>query len=300
MKRTLLATSLLSSLLLIGACTPDSIKTAATSAGTKSELAAAADTSLKSAEVATKPADVTQVTLEGLNKRLAENKFPPAQHMAELHEYMQKSGDVKTSMVPVVIEGAQFFAADGGDTLVSIAEVSFMGDNGMTRGADLAMGMVFSQTDVKQFPSLNLKEGVAQRGEMFVFTDPTCGYCQHVDKEIDQYLSAGVKVTYIPYPRAGIAPGTPGLEQWVRAMCTDNPAQSYHEIIMGKALTEYPEPTAEQRVVCSEKVAVGFQMGQRAGLRGTPYMILAVPGKKNINMGGYVPAEQMLTQAGLK
>ena len=40
--------------------------------------------------------------------------------------------------------------------------------------------------------------------KVYVFTDVDCGYCRQFHNQIDEYLSLGIQVNYLAYPRAGL------------------------------------------------------------------------------------------------
>lgn len=235
--------------------------------------------------------------LKTLNQSLLQNGIAPATPLVELQDYM--SSKVKTDLLPVTINQSKYLLADNGNTITDLSSTTFVSADGFISGTDLLTNMTMEKTDLTAFPSHNVPEGTTQKAELIVFTDPTCVYCEKVDMELKEYLNAGVKVTYIPFPRGGLQKGSPGYDQWVRAYCTDTPAQAYHEMIMGKSMSEFPAPTAEAEAQCSAGVAKGYNLGASIGVRGTPYIILSKPGSNNTNIAGYIPAADLLKKSDL-
>ena len=111
-----------------------------------------------------------------------------------------------------------------------------------------------------------------------VFTDVECGYCRKMHEEIGEYNKQGIAVEYLAFPRMGI--GSDDYKKMVSVWCaTDRRA----------ALTA---AKGDRRVAgkdCSNTVAMQYEVGQRAGLTGTPMIITA----DGTQVGGYVPPAQL-------
>ncbi|WP_110674249.1 DsbC family protein [Salinicola sp. RZ23] len=119
-------------------------------------------------------------------------------------------------------------------------------------------------------------------GQITVFTDTTCPYCEKLHQEIDQLTAAGVAVRYVPFPRAGSQ--SPAARQLAQVLCAESPTEAMDRAFQGEALTDQPT----QR--CQTAVDDGFQLGQRFGVKGTPTIVLP-----DGEIGeGYVPAEQLI------
>jgi thiol:disulfide interchange protein DsbC len=111
-----------------------------------------------------------------------------------------------------------------------------------------------------------------------VFTDVSCGYCRKMHSEIADYNREGIAVEYLAFPRAGL--GSPDYNTMVSIWCSPD---------RRKALTD---AKADRRVpprTCKTTVNQQYDVGQRAGLTGTP-MIVAEDGTQ---IGGYVPAARL-------
>lgn len=107
-----------------------------------------------------------------------------------------------------------------------------------------------------------------------VFTDVECGYCRKLHSQIEQYNAQGIAVEYLAFPRMGI--GSEDFDKMVSVWCADDRKQA---LTRAKTTGEVTERH------CKNTVTMQYDIGQRAGLTGTP-MILAQDGTQ---LGGYVP-----------
>ena len=112
-----------------------------------------------------------------------------------------------------------------------------------------------------------------------VFTDIDCGYCRKLHAQIGEYLARGIRVRYLPYPRAGL-----GSESW----------QKIQDVWCAKdrnsALTKAKRGEPVARVACDgAAVARGIQLGELFKLDGTP-MIISDDG---FEIGGYLSPDEM-------
>ena len=111
-----------------------------------------------------------------------------------------------------------------------------------------------------------------------VFTDVECGYCRKLHSEIAEYNAQGIAVEYLAFPRMGI--GSEDFDKMVSVWCSDD---------RKKALTEAKTTGVVADKSCKNTVTMQYNVGQRAGLTGTP-MILAEDGTQ---LGGYVPPKAL-------
>jgi thiol:disulfide interchange protein DsbC len=111
-----------------------------------------------------------------------------------------------------------------------------------------------------------------------VFTDVECGYCRKFHSEIAEYNRQGIAVQYMAFPRMGI--GSEDYDKMVSVWCAPD---------RRKALTDAKNDHAVQSRTCKTTVNAQYDVGQRAGLTGTP-MIIAPDGTQ---VGGYVPPAQL-------
>lgn len=111
-----------------------------------------------------------------------------------------------------------------------------------------------------------------------VFTDVSCGYCQKMHSEIAEYGRQGIAIEYLAFPRAGL--GSPDYQTMVSVWCAPDRRQALTDAKNGRRV---PPRT------CKTSVNQQYDVGQRAGLTGTP-MIVAEDGTQ---LGGYVPAARL-------
>lgn len=150
---------------------------------------------------------------------------------------------------------------------------------------------VISKMDQSNLITFKPNEGVAEIGAIYVFTDPTCPYCQRVHDEIEQYKSAGVTVNYIPYPRSGVSGGN-DYNTLKKIVCAENPQQAMTDFKSGTAGSKYNAVGNEQK--CHDIVAAGYAAGQEVGLTGTPFIYLS----NGQTIPGYNPADQVISRFG--
>ena len=134
-----------------------------------------------------------------------------------------------------------------------------------------------------------IDEGVEKIGSMYVFTDPTCPYCQRVHEEISDYKSAGVEVNYIPYPRSGVDGGR-DYETLKKIVCADDPEQAMTDFKNGTAGNKYSSVGGDQK--CHDIVAAGYQAGQEVGVTGTPFIYLS----NGQTIPGYNPSQAVIAR----
>ncbi|MBD1580854.1 bifunctional protein-disulfide isomerase/oxidoreductase DsbC [Pseudoalteromonas sp. S16_S37] len=136
------------------------------------------------------------------------------------------------------------------------------------------------------------KDGVAQytdsmivykaeneKHQITVFTDITCGYCRKLHRELEDYLSAGITVKYLAYPRGGLQGS--GYEDLMNVWCAKDAAQALTDAKAGQKVAKVEN--------CSAPVAEHYQLGQSFGLSGTPAIIL----EDGTLIPGYQPADSL-------
>ena len=111
-----------------------------------------------------------------------------------------------------------------------------------------------------------------------VFTDVECGYCRKLHGEIGEYNKQGIAIEYLAFPRMGV--GSDDYKKMVSVWCADD---------RKAALTLAKSDGRLASKDCKNTVTMQYDVGQRAGLTGTP-MILAEDGTQ---LGGYIPPVQL-------
>ena len=125
-----------------------------------------------------------------------------------------------------------------------------------------------------------------RRGTLTVFTDVDCFYCQKLHQEVPALNKAGVEVRYLAYPRAGI--GSESFRKIASAWCADDRQDAITKL---KARQEIPE-----NVCAGNPVADQYALGQRAGVRGTPALVL----ESGEMVPGYVAADELVKRMGIE
>ncbi|WP_194756805.1 DsbC family protein [Aliidiomarina indica] len=129
--------------------------------------------------------------------------------------------------------------------------------------------------------------GVDAVGSIYVFTDPTCGYCRRLHEEIDMYTSAGVSVHYLPYPRTGLQGGR-DFDQLTTIYCADDQRAAMDDFKAGTQGNTYD--SVAKTAACQNIIREGYQLGQRIGVTGTPFIVLST----GTVINGYQPAQQII------
>lgn len=96
-----------------------------------------------------------------------------------------------------------------------------------------------------------------------VFTDIDCGVCRKFHQEIDSFNEAGIGISYLFFPRAGI--GSASHQKAVNVWCADDQKQAINQANNGVEL----EP-----LMCPNPIESQFNLALSAGVIGTPYMVL--------------------------
>lgn len=210
--------------------------------------------------------------------------------------YQKKHGE---AYFPVQFTGRRFLTDKSGSVLIDPQSMYLLSENGPAPAGGELIKLDMSSPGAAKWPSMKVPSGVEKRGDLYVISDPTCGYCQRVDAEAQRYLDSGIEIHYIPYPRSGVQDTSqPSFSRWAAAACAENPAVAYHEISMGK-LDKYQAP-ADMSAACTDVIRDGFAYGQLLGITGTPYLYaVSVDGTKSVANPGYIPAETLAPRIGV-
>jgi len=111
-----------------------------------------------------------------------------------------------------------------------------------------------------------------------IFTDIECGYCRKFHSEIAEYNRQGIEVQYIAFPRMGL--GSADHKKMIAVWCAPDRKKALTD-----AKGDRPVPARD----CKNTISMQYDIGQRAGLSGTP-MIIAEDGT---TVGGYLPPKQL-------
>ena len=108
-----------------------------------------------------------------------------------------------------------------------------------------------------------------------IFTDVDCSYCRKLHSQINDYLSLGIAVRYVLYPRNG-----PASRAWSTSedvLCASD---------RGRALTAAKLGQTFETSKCDTSMLTRhYTLGQDVGLNGTPAIVL----EDGTLIGGYLP-----------
>lgn len=111
-----------------------------------------------------------------------------------------------------------------------------------------------------------------------IFTDVECAYCRKFHSEIAEYNRQGIAVQYLAFPRMGL--GSEDHKKMISVWCAPDRKRALTD-----AKNDRPLPARD----CKNTVTMQYDIGQRAGLTGTP-MIIAEDGT---TVGGYLPPQRL-------
>lgn len=117
------------------------------------------------------------------------------------------------------------------------------------------------------------------KAAIYVFSDPTCHYCQMLHKDMSKLNSKGIEVRYLAWPRSERS--VPIAEA---VWCNADPHQ---------AMTDAKSGTMPNSPSCDNPVRRHMQIGLNLGVSGTP----AVFTESGEQIGGYLPADDMAAAA---
>jgi len=121
------------------------------------------------------------------------------------------------------------------------------------------------------------------KGKVIVFTDPSCPYCTKFHNKMDEYLSYGMQIEYLPFPRGGQS--GPGYADSLKIWCADS--QEKRKQLMDAAKNgNNPPILVNQKVTqeCTDDFERLLKMNETLNITGTPAVFLE-SGKQ---VGGYV------------
>lgn len=123
---------------------------------------------------------------------------------------------------------------------------------------------------------------------VYVFTDPTCGYCKKLNREMPDYHKEGITIKYLPFPRGGLS----GFahDALVNTLCATDKKEALYQAEVKNVLPETKSGiTAQELEMCKKDVAAAYELGKKLGVTGTP----AIFTPDGHQIGGYLPAAQM-------
>ena len=112
---------------------------------------------------------------------------------------------------------------------------------------------------------------------IYIFTDPTCPYCQQLHRDVQTLNDAQIEVNYLLFVRHGVE--SQQAQQLNEVWCDADPARAIDTLMNGRRL-----PTT---ATCTDDTLVRAQhaLGIELGLTGTPFIVLA-DGRIHSGYGG--------------
>lgn len=120
------------------------------------------------------------------------------------------------------------------------------------------------------YPATKTDNGVET---VYVFTDPTCGYCRKLHNEKDLYNANGINLVYLPYSRSG--EGTFSYNELVDVYCSGDRKAALDLAKSDKGAEIKNMPTYKIEDSCKNEVKEAQEAGQRLGVTGTPALFTA-------------------------
>ncbi len=120
------------------------------------------------------------------------------------------------------------------------------------------------------------------KAAIYVFTDPACGYCQMLHKDINAINEAGIEVRYLAWPR-----GDQFIPLSTAVWCAKDKSA---------ALTAAKAGIAPEPATCDNPIAKHMALGFKLGVSGTP----AIFTESGEQIGGYLPPAELIAAATTK
>lgn len=175
----------------------------------------------------------------------------------------------------VTVQGTQYFVSEDGAYLMRGSVFNIQG------AAPVNINNAHNKKWIKTIEDQAiLYKAPEQKYVIDVFTDYTCGYCQKLHQEIDDYLKAGITVRYFGFPRAGM-----GSEEAKKMQAVWNAKDQT------AALDALYKGKWKEEATNTKQIDHFFAIGAALGLSGTPAIML--PDGELI--GGYMPADELLS-----
>ena len=235
---------------------------------------------LKKVAPGLQPSSIKPSKIPGLYEISAGSKLF---YMSEDGRYLVegKLTDVKSSKKPTEIAGIYefisgsrlYYVTQNGDYFIEGNLIDIKANKDLTESR-------LGETRIAQMDKLGLDNMIvfkpkATKHVIYVFTDIDCGYCRKLHSEIEQYLSAGIEIRYLFFPRAGV--DSDSYNKAVAVWCAKD---------RNAALTKAKKGEAIEMKQCENPVKEHMKLGEEFGASGTP-MIMT---EKGTIIPGYVDA----------
>ncbi len=114
-----------------------------------------------------------------------------------------------------------------------------------------------------------------------IFTDITCGFCQRLHHDINDYLNAGITIKYLAFPRAGV--NSVVADNMAKIWCATDPSKS-----LTQAMNDARLPDGRPIAECQELMRSHYQIASTIPLQGTPTLV-TLSGKPQLFTGWVSP-----------
>lgn len=233
------------------------------------------------------------------NPQMAEMPIIPFSETV-VSDFQKKTG---TDYIPVILGVNAFLIDAKGTSLVPANTLYYFdGKSQVAPAQNVLIPHILTDEALRGYPQHDLPKGVKKTADMYVFTDPTCGYCKAFERDLSVYLKAGVQVHYIPWPRSGLNVSAEGYQQLVSSVCSSQAlseqASAYHDLMITDGAKQPAQPKSFTEP-CAKKVEEGYRLGHLIGVQGTPYIYVKDVNGKESHQPGYVASEQFLASLGL-
>ncbi len=114
--------------------------------------------------------------------------------------------------------------------------------------------------------------------QITVFTDIDCGVCRKFHENVSSFNEAGIGVSYLFFPRAGI--GSASHQKAVNVWCSADQQQAINLAKSGVEL---------KPLMCPNPIESQYNLALSAGVNGTPYIVL----DDGTLIPGYLTAAQL-------
>lgn len=216
------------------------------------------------------------------------NRDLTIEHVKQLNDtdnYLLKVKEGQGSYTMLYIKELDSIVIHGSGELYDIKAENFVTKQYQ---ADLIAPILEKNINKEDLISFSPEEVNEETDEVYVFSDPTCGYCRKLHQEIEDYKDRNIKINYLPFPRNGV--NGQGFDMLVRAYCSDDRKAGFHHIKTKNTQLELPENITEEKLnECRDIVKKYYELGSQVGVKGTP----AIFDKNGNQPGGYIPAFQL-------
>ncbi len=196
-------------------------------------------------------------------------------------------GDIEETSMPGVYEvmlDGQFLHVYRSGQLLMIGEIYDL-DRRVSLKDERADQMISAVVEKIPVESMLIFEPEETKRHLTIFTDVDCGFCRRFHRQVPDLVKAGLEIRYLGFPRAGIPSSS--YDTLVSVWCADDPKS---------AMTMAKNGQDIETRTCDSPVESHYAIGQSAGIRGTPTMVL----DDGMVIPGYVETGELLARIGLE